>query len=47
MNGGSHPSVRSFLRGHGARRVAFEDVAPFANVNTTTDLARIAMEVAL
>ena len=39
LNGGDHPAVHEMLRRSGATAVAFEDPAPFANLNTRDDLA--------
>lgn len=41
MAGAAHPSVRGFLRTHGARAVAFEEAWLFANANTPGELARL------
>ena len=39
LNGGDHPPVHEMLRRSGATAVAFEDPAPFANINSREDLA--------
>ena len=39
LNGGDHPAVHEMLRRSGAAAVAFEDPAPFANINSPEDLA--------
>ncbi len=39
LNGGDHPAVHEMLRRSGATAVAFEDPAPFANINSREDLA--------
>ncbi len=39
LNAGDHPPVHEMLRRSGAAAVAFEDAAPFANLNSREDLA--------
>jgi|CXWL01.1.fsa_nt_gi molybdopterin-guanine dinucleotide biosynthesis protein A len=41
LEGGVHPSVRSFLHAQGAQAVSFDDARAFANANTTDALAAI------
>ena len=41
LAGGQHPPTWQLLESLGAVRVAFEDAAAFANVNTREDLAQI------
>ncbi len=39
LDGGDHPAVHEMLRRSGATAIAFEDPAPFANINSREDLA--------
>ncbi|MBI1186005.1 MAG: NTP transferase domain-containing protein [Alphaproteobacteria bacterium] len=41
LRAGAHPSIHGFLDAQGARRAVFENAAPFANINTSSDLARL------
>jgi molybdopterin-guanine dinucleotide biosynthesis protein A len=41
LAGGRHPPVHTFLERIGAARLAVEDSAAFANINTPDDLARL------
>ena len=41
LEGGIHPSVRSFLNTHGAQAVRFDDARAFANANTADALAAL------
>ena len=46
LDAGDHPSVRGWLREVGAAEVAFDDDAPFRNVNTRPDLADLESRLA-